>query len=145
MKCSNTRRVRHSVPPLSCERPGGRGSHCAAPGRPPGFPLPACPAVTQELGTCGTGTGLGRREAAPASSRPPRLRWQWTDPLPCARSQDPGAPAQVAAARHVFSFSFRLQSFPASGSFPVSHFFASGGQSIGVSASSSVLPKNVQD
>ena len=33
-----------------------------------------------------------------------------------------------------------LQSFPASGSFPVSHFFVSGGQSIGVSASASILP-----
>ena len=38
-----------------------------------------------------------------------------------------------------------LQSFPASGSFPMSQFFASGGQSIGVSASTSVLPMNVQD
>ena len=37
-----------------------------------------------------------------------------------------------------------LQSFPASGSFPVSQF-ASGGQSIGVSASASVLPMNIQD
>ena len=35
-----------------------------------------------------------------------------------------------------------LQSFPASGSFPVSHFFTSGGQSIGASASASVLPTN---
>ena len=38
-----------------------------------------------------------------------------------------------------------LQSFPASGSFPRSQFFASGGQSIGVSASASVLPMNIQD
>ena len=38
-----------------------------------------------------------------------------------------------------------LQSFPASGSFPISQFFASGGQSIGVSASASVLPMNIQD
>ena len=38
-----------------------------------------------------------------------------------------------------------LQSFPASGSFPMSEPFASGGQSIGVSASSSVLPMNIQD
>ena len=42
-------------------------------------------------------------------------------------------------------FSSCLQSFPASGSFPVSQFFASGGQSIGVSASASVLPMNIQD
>ena len=39
----------------------------------------------------------------------------------------------------------RLQSFPASGSFPMSQFFASGGQSIGVLASASVLPMNIQD
>ena len=38
-----------------------------------------------------------------------------------------------------------LQSFPVSGSFPMSQFFASGGQSIGVSASASVLPINIQD
>ena len=42
-------------------------------------------------------------------------------------------------------FSFCLQSFPASGSFLISQFFASGGQSIGVSASTSVLPVNIQD
>ena len=45
----------------------------------------------------------------------------------------------------VIPFSSRLQSFPASGSFPMSQFFASGGQSIGVSASASVLPMNIQD
>ena len=38
-----------------------------------------------------------------------------------------------------------LQSFPASGSFPISHFFASGGQSVGASASVSVLPMNILD
>ena len=38
-----------------------------------------------------------------------------------------------------------LQSFPASGPFLMSQFFASGGQSIGVSASTSVLPVNIQD
>ena len=38
-----------------------------------------------------------------------------------------------------------LQSFPASGSFPMSQYFASGGQSIGVSASPSVLPMNIRD
>ena len=37
------------------------------------------------------------------------------------------------------------QSFPASGSFQMSHFFASGGKGIGVSASASVLPMNIQD
>ena len=45
----------------------------------------------------------------------------------------------------VIPFSSRLQSFPASGSFPVSQFFASGNQSIRISASASVLPMNIQD
>ena len=45
----------------------------------------------------------------------------------------------------VIPFSSCLQSFPASGSFQMSHLFASGSQSIGVSASASVLPINIQD
>ena len=45
----------------------------------------------------------------------------------------------------VVPFSSCLQSFPTSGSFPVSQFFASGGLSIGASASASVLPMNIQD
>ena len=42
-------------------------------------------------------------------------------------------------------FSSCLQSFPASGAFQMCQFFTSGGQSIGVSASASVLPMNIQD
>ena len=45
----------------------------------------------------------------------------------------------------VIPFSSCLQSFPTSGSFPTSQFFSSGGQSIGVSASTSVPPMNTQD
>ena len=45
----------------------------------------------------------------------------------------------------VVPFSSHFQSFPASGSFPMSQFFESGGQSIGVSASTSVLPMSIQD
>ena len=45
----------------------------------------------------------------------------------------------------VIPFSSCLQSFPASGSFQMNQLFASGGQSIGVSASVSVLPMNIQD
>ena len=45
----------------------------------------------------------------------------------------------------VIPFSSCLQSFPASGSFPVSQFFVSGGQSIGLSVSGSVIPMNIQD
>ena len=45
----------------------------------------------------------------------------------------------------IVTFSSCLQSFPASVSFPLSLFFTSGGQSVGVSASASILPMNIQD
>ena len=50
-----------------------------------------------------------------------------------------------AISSSVIPFSSCLQSFPASRSFQMREFFASGGQSIGVSASTSVLPMNTQD
>ena len=50
-----------------------------------------------------------------------------------------------AISSSVVPFSSCLQSFPASGSFPMSQLFVSGGQSIGASASTSVLPRNTQD
>ena len=50
-----------------------------------------------------------------------------------------------AISSSVIPFSSCLRCFPASGSFPMSQFFASGGQSIGVSASASVLPMNSQE
>ena len=45
---------------------------------------------------------------------------------------------------HPLSYSSWFQSFPASGSFPMSQFFSSGGQSMGVSATVLVLPMNIQ-
>ena len=45
----------------------------------------------------------------------------------------------------VIPFSSYLQFFPSSGSFQMSQFFTSGGQSIGISTSASVLPMNIQD
>ena len=50
-----------------------------------------------------------------------------------------------AISSSVISFSSCAQPLPASGSFPMSQLFAWGGQSTGVSASSSVLPMNIQD
>ena len=50
-----------------------------------------------------------------------------------------------AISSSVIPFSSCPQSLPASGSFPMSQFFTWGGQSIGVSASASVLPMNIQD
>ena len=73
--------------------------------------------------------------------------------LPCP-SPTPGACSNSCSSSQwchstisssVVPFSPCLQSFPASGSFLVSQFFVSGGQSIGVSASASVLPINIQD
>ena len=54
-------------------------------------------------------------------------------------------PVGDAISSSVIPFSSRLQYFPASGSLPMTQFFASGGQSTGVSASASVLPMNIQD
>ena len=74
----------------------------------------------------------------------------WT---PCP-SPTPGVhpnPCPLSQWRHptisscVIPFSSCPQSFPATRSFPMTQFFASGGQSIGVSASTSVLPMNTQD
>ena len=62
-------------------------------------------------------------------------------PKPCPLSQW----CHPTISSSVIHFSSNLQSFPASGSFPMSQFFASGDQSIGVSASASVLPMNTQD
>ena len=72
----------------------------------------------------------------PCPSPPPRLY-----PNSCPLSQW----CHRTISSSVVPFSSRLQSFPASGSFPVSQLFASGGQNIGVSASASVLPMNTQD
>ena len=51
----------------------------------------------------------------------------------------------VMPSNHLTPFSSCLQSFPALGSFPMSQFFTSRGQSIRLSASASVLPRNIQD
>ena len=63
----------------------------------------------------------------------------------CANSYPSSWGCHPTISSSVFLFSSCLQFFPASGSFQMSQFFASGGQSIGVSASASVLPKNIQD
>ena len=62
-------------------------------------------------------------------------------PNPCPSSR--GCHPTISSS--VIPFSSCSQSFPASGSFPINQFFAWGGQRIGVSASTSVLPMNTQD
>ena len=66
-------------------------------------------------------------------------------PRACSNSCPSSQWCHPTISSSVVPFSSCFQSFPASGSFPVSQFFASGGQSIGVSASASVLPMNIQD
>ena len=84
------------------------------------------------------------------SFRPPELQHTRT---PCP-SSTPGVYSnscpssqgcQPTSSSSVIPFSSRLQSFPTSGSFQMSQLFTLGGQNIGVSASTSVLPMNTQD
>ena len=65
-------------------------------------------------------------------------------PRACSNSRPWSQWCHPAISASVVPFSSCLQSFPASGSFPMSLFFTSGGQSIGMSASTSVLPINIQ-
>ena len=65
-------------------------------------------------------------------------------PRACSNSCPSSQWCHPAISSFVIPFSSHLRSFPASGCFPVSQFLASGGQSIGVSASTSVLPMNTQ-
>ena len=74
-----------------------------------------------------------------------RLPWPSPTPRVYSNSYPLGQRCHSTISSSVVPFSSRLQSFSASGSFPMSQFFAAGGQSIGVSASASVLPVNTQD
>ena len=77
----------------------------------------------------------------------PHTRLPCPSPIPgaCSNSCPSSRWCYPAISSSVDPFSSHLKSFPASGSFLRSQFFASGGQSIGVLASASVLPKNIQD
>ena len=84
------------------------------------------------------------------SLRPHRLQYtRLPCPSPTPRAYSNSCPlsrwCHPTISSSVVPISSCLQSFPASGSFQMSQFFASGGQSIGVSASASVLPMNIQD
>ena len=102
--------------------------------------------------------GLVDRILPSCSCLVPEPCWMLSSPMDCST---PGFPVlhcfpvcshsypliwwcRLIISSSVVPFSSCLQSFPASGSFPISQFFASGGQSTGASASASVLPMNVQ-
>ena len=74
---------------------------------------------------------------------------RWLDGITNSRACSNSCPSSQwcdpTISSSVIPFSSCLQSFPASGSFPVSQLFISAGQTIGVSASASVLPMNIQD
>ena len=66
-------------------------------------------------------------------------------PRACSNSSPLSQGCHKTISSCVVPFSSCLQSFPVSEFFPMSQFFTSGGQNIGVSASASVLPMNIQD
>ena len=87
--------------------------------------------------SCPTLQPHGLQNARPPCPSPtPRVN---SNPCPLSQWCHPTISSSVVP------FSSHFQSFPVSVSFPVSQFFASGGQSIGVSASASVLPINILD
>ena len=73
-----------------------------------------------------------------------RLPYPSPTPKACSNSC-PSRWCHPTISSSIIPFSSCLQSFPESGSFPMSQFFAEGGPSIGGSASASVLPMNIQD
>ena len=74
-----------------------------------------------------------------------RLPCPSSTPRACSNSCPSSRWCHPTISSSVIPFSSCLQSFPTSGSLPMSQFFTSDGQSIGVSASASVLPMNIQD
>ena len=79
------------------------------------------------------------RPHGPQNARPP-----CPSPTPgaCSNSRPLSQWCHPTISSSVGPFSSRLQSFPASGCFPMSQLFTSGGQSVGISASASALPVN---
>ena len=97
------------------------------------YPTGCCCSVAQ---SCLTLWAHGLQHSRlPCPLRSPRV---CSNPCPSSRWCHPTISSSVTP------FSSCLQSFPASGSFPMSQFFASGGQSTGTSGSASVLPMNIQ-
>ena len=95
------------------------------------FLLFSCPVVSDSLQPHGL-----QHTRPPCPSPTPRV---YSNSCPLSRWCHPTISSSVVP------FSSCLQSFPASGSFPVSQFFTSSGQRTGVSASASVLPVNIHD
>ena len=157
------------MPKSSASTQSGSSRQCSGPAEEAGLswwhpqgqvPRP-CPAVIAE----------GPRHPDPASPQAPQFSSVQFSPVPQSRPalckpmdcSTPGLPVHQqlpqftknssplsrwchpTISSSVIPFSCHLQSFPALGSFQMSQFFASGGQSIGVSVSASILPMHIQD
>ena len=106
-------------------------------GKLPNYPLPQSPHL---LFSCSLISNLLR----PHGLQHARLFCPPPSPRACSNSCPLSQWCHPTISSTVIPFSSCLQSSPESGSFPMSWLFASGGQSIGASASASVLPMNIQ-
>ena len=145
--------IRHQIlelgDPCSRNNLGSRSSPCTGSASPHGFPLGG----TFHYSFCVvwiTSSIQFIRSIMSNSLWPHGLQHaRLTCPSPTPRAYSNARPlsrwCHPTSSSSVVPFSSCLQSFPASGSFPMNQFFASGGHSIGVSASASVLQVNIQD
>ena len=117
--------------PLSSHRIWGNITYS-----PPDFTVPVLLQFSSVAQSCLTVTPWTVARQAPCPLPTPGV---YSNSCPSSRWCHP------AISSSVVPFSSCPQSLPASGSFPMSQFFAWGGQSTGVSASASVLPMNTQD
>ena len=124
-----------SSPGIECESPALRLN--SLPSEPPGKPRLPFSLVQFSLSVVSNSLQPhGLQHARPPCPSP--TPGVYSNSCPLSQWCHPTISSSVIPFSH-------LQSFPASGSFQMSQFFASGGQSIGVSASPSVLPMNIQD
>ena len=98
--------------------------------------------VTQ---SCPTPHGVGLQSMQPHGLQHAKLPYPSLSPGVCSDSCPSSWWCHPTISPSIVPFSSCLQSFPALGSFQISQFFTSGCQSIGASASASVLPMNIQD
>ena len=121
---------------LACAESAETGVTCCPehPCTSPGWRVTACCLVTQSCPTL-----------RPHGLQHSRLPCPSPSCRTCSNSCPLSRWCHPTISSSVIHFSSCLQSFPTSGSFQMSQLFASGGQSIGVSASTSVLPMNTQD
>ena len=126
---------------------------CFLPGHGPGTPVLSC---AEDLAKLGLALMLASGSVhfscsvvsdSSLSHGPQHIRLPCTSPTPgvYANSSPWSLSDQPTVSSSVVPFSSCLQSFPASGCFPMNWFFELGGQSIGASVSASVLPVNIQD